>query len=174
MDPAHVSLLDCTVQNVSSLPGPLLDGVALHGLVISSGEIKEIHNTAFKGLAAPLQALGLPNNQLVTVPIAALKYLPELDRLDLSSNKLKVLDSESFQVGRYVLLTTLLENISTYSLQKYLKKLFTKIVCNLILHSKYLHFLYPYGTANAHYKQIISDNRIFWPTSKIQGPFSYW
>ncbi|KAK9728539.1 Leucine rich repeat [Popillia japonica] len=97
LDPAHVSLLDCTVQNVSSLPGPLLDGVALHGLVISSGEIKEIHNTAFKGLAAPLQALGLPNNQLVTVPIAALKYLPELDRLDLSSNKLKVLDSESFQ-----------------------------------------------------------------------------
>ncbi|KAI4467352.1 ig(immunoglobulin) and lrr(leucine rich repeat) domain [Holotrichia oblita] len=97
LDTAHVSLLDCTVQNVSSLPGPLLDGVALHGLVISSGEIKEIHNTAFKGLAAPLQALGLPNNQLVTVPIAALKYLPELDRLDLSSNKLKDLNSESFQ-----------------------------------------------------------------------------
>lgn len=98
LDTAHVSLLDCTVQNVSSLPGTLLEGVALHGLVISSGEIKEIHSTAFKGLTAPLQALGLPNNQLTTVPISALKFLPELDRLDLSSNRLKVLNSESFQV----------------------------------------------------------------------------
>lgn len=110
LDAAHVSLLDCTVQNVSSLPGPLLDGVALHGLVISSGEIKEIHSSAFKGLAAPLQALGLPNNQLVTVPITALKYLPELDRLDLSSNKLKILNSESFQGLRNLSFVELSDN----------------------------------------------------------------
>lgn len=98
LDAAYVSLLDCTVQNVTSLPGPLLEGVALHGLVISSGEINEIHSTAFQGLAAPLQALGLPNNQLTAVPTVALKSIPELDRLDLSSNKLKVLDGESFKV----------------------------------------------------------------------------
>lgn len=36
--PAAVSLLDCTVQNVSEIPGPILEGVALHGLVVSSGK----------------------------------------------------------------------------------------------------------------------------------------
>lgn len=58
--PTHraVSLLDCTVQNVSALGGGLLEGVALHGLVVSSGEIRDVHSSAFKGLAAPLQALG--------------------------------------------------------------------------------------------------------------------
>lgn len=98
LDVAYVSLLDCTVQNVTSLPGPLLEGVALHGLVVSSGEINDIHSTAFQGLAAPLQALGLPNNQLTSVPTSALKSIPELDRLDLSSNKLKVLEADSFKV----------------------------------------------------------------------------
>lgn len=93
-----VSLLDCTVQNVSSLPATLLEGVALHGLVISSGEITSVHQKAFQGLSAPLQALGLPNNMLSSVPTPALKSLPELDRLDLSENRLKVLDGNSFKV----------------------------------------------------------------------------
>ncbi|KAK9892101.1 hypothetical protein WA026_018304 [Henosepilachna vigintioctopunctata] len=92
-----VSLLDCTVQNVSIITGPLLEGVSLHGLVISSGEIREVSQAAFKGLGSPLQALGLPNNKLTSVPIIALRFLPELDRLDLSSNKLKNLDINSFK-----------------------------------------------------------------------------
>ncbi|XP_071053500.1 leucine-rich repeats and immunoglobulin-like domains protein 1 [Onthophagus taurus] len=96
LDTAYVSLLDCTVQNFTKLPGLLLKGVALHGLVISSGEISEIHRSAFEGLSAPLQALGLPNNQLTTVPTEALKSLPELDRLDLSGNRLRVLSETSF------------------------------------------------------------------------------
>ncbi|KAF5305098.1 hypothetical protein FQA39_LY09360 [Lamprigera yunnana] len=97
LDSAAVSLLDCTVQNVTLLPGSFLEGVALHGLVISSGEISEIQQTAFQGLATPLQALGLPNNQLSSVPAVALMSVPELDRLDLSGNKLKTLDVESFK-----------------------------------------------------------------------------
>ncbi|KAK4884114.1 hypothetical protein RN001_000385 [Aquatica leii] len=97
LDSAAVSLLDCTIQNVTLLPGSLLEGVALHGLVISSGEINEIQQSAFQGLAAPLQALGLPNNQLITVPTVPLRSVPELDRLDLSGNKLKALDVDSFK-----------------------------------------------------------------------------
>ncbi|XP_044740024.1 carboxypeptidase N subunit 2 [Chrysoperla carnea] len=94
---ASVSLLDCTVQNVSALPGPLFEGVALHGLVVSSGAIKDVHKHAFMGLASPLQALGLPNNQLSTIPTAALAALPTLDRLDLSHNLLRKLDNSSFK-----------------------------------------------------------------------------
>lgn len=84
---------------MSVISGPLLQGISLHGLVISSGEIREIDQTAFQGLTAPLQALGLPNNKLTSVPTQALKPLPELDRLDLSSNKLKSLETNSFKVS---------------------------------------------------------------------------
>ncbi|XP_021931325.1 insulin-like growth factor-binding protein complex acid labile subunit [Zootermopsis nevadensis] len=95
--PAAVSLLDCTVQNVSSLPGTLLEGVILHGLVVSSGEIHHVADQAFSGLAGPLQALGLPNNKLQTVPTEALSAIPALDRLDLSHNFLETLSTGSFK-----------------------------------------------------------------------------
>lgn len=95
--PAAVSLLDCTVQGVGALTEPLLDGVALHGLVVSSGEIRHVAEDAFSQLAGPLQALGLPNNLLDTVPTAALRPLPALDRLDLSHNRLRSLNASSFK-----------------------------------------------------------------------------
>ncbi|CAG9762080.1 unnamed protein product [Ceutorhynchus assimilis] len=97
MRAASISLLDCTVQNVSVVSGPLLEGISLHGLVISSGQIKEVDPVAFEGLSSPLQALGLPNNQLLSVPTLALNSLPELDRLDLSGNQMKMLDGGSFK-----------------------------------------------------------------------------
>ncbi|XP_067002029.2 leucine-rich repeat-containing protein 15 [Anabrus simplex] len=95
--PAAVSLLDCTVQGVGALTEPLLEGVALHGLVVSSGEIRHVAQHAFSQLAGPLQALGLPNNQLEAVPTSALQSLPALDRLDLSHNRLHSLDASSFK-----------------------------------------------------------------------------
>ena len=101
--PAAVSLLDCTVQNVSVLPVPLLEGVILHGLVVSSGEIRHVSERTFAGLAGPLQALGLPNNKLQTVPTAALSVLPALDRLDLSHNHLETLNTGSFKVSPILL-----------------------------------------------------------------------
>lgn len=93
-----ISLLDCSIQNISVINGPLLNGISLHGLVISSGELNNISSDAFEKLKSPLQALGLPNNKFSSVPIFALKSLPELDRLDLSGNKIKTLDSNSFGV----------------------------------------------------------------------------
>lgn len=95
---SSISLLDCTVQNVGSLPARMLDGVSLHGLVVSSGEIKSVSDAAFDGLGSPLQALGLPNNQLERVPSSALAMLSGLERLDLSHNRLHTIHNNSFKV----------------------------------------------------------------------------
>lgn len=54
-----VSLLDCTLKNVTFLSDThVFENVSLHGLVISSGEIKRVHRSIFLGLKKPLQALG--------------------------------------------------------------------------------------------------------------------
>ena len=93
-----ISLLDVTLSGISTLPANFLEDVALHGLVISTGELRRVNENAFTALARPLQALGLPNNLLDSVPILALSKLEGLERLDLSHNKLKALDAYSFQV----------------------------------------------------------------------------
>ncbi|XP_015115815.1 leucine-rich repeat protein soc-2 homolog [Diachasma alloeum] len=92
-----ISLLDVTVTGISTLPSRFLEGVALHGLVISTGELRRVNENAFTALVRPLQALGLPNNLLEAIPTAALMHLQGLERLDLSRNKLKTLESQSFK-----------------------------------------------------------------------------
>jgi len=96
--PDTISLLDLTVTGIAVLPARFLEDVALHGLVVSTGELKRVHENAFVALARPLQALGLPNNLLDSVPTVALSHLIGLDRLDLSHNKLKTLEADSFTV----------------------------------------------------------------------------
>ncbi|XP_073961186.1 uncharacterized protein [Choristoneura fumiferana] len=95
-----VSLLDCALRGVSVLTTASvteLAGVGLHGLVISSGDIRRVQQGAFNMVAGRLLALGLPNNQLPTVPTEAISHLSMLDRLDLSNNKIHVLDRSSFK-----------------------------------------------------------------------------
>lgn len=56
-----VSLLDCALRGVSSLSAASvseLAGVGLHGLVISSGDIRRVQQGAFSSIAATLLALG--------------------------------------------------------------------------------------------------------------------
>lgn len=96
-----VSLLDCTLKNVTILSeARVFENISLHGLVISSGEIKRLHRTIFAGMNSPgLYELGLPNNALANVPWASLQALNNLDRLDLSNNKIKMLLSSDFSVS---------------------------------------------------------------------------
>lgn len=96
--PDTISLLDVTVTGISVLPARFFEDIALHGLVVSTGELRRVHENAFTALARPLQALGLPNNLLDSVPTTALSHLIGLDRLDLSHNKLKTLEADSFKV----------------------------------------------------------------------------
>lgn len=76
-----------------------LQNVSLHGLVVSSGELRQVSADAFSGLATPLQALGLPNNLLENVPTSALRGLHHLERLDLSHNRLQRIHNISFEVS---------------------------------------------------------------------------
>ncbi|XP_026316218.1 uncharacterized protein LOC113227494 [Hyposmocoma kahamanoa] len=95
-----VSLLDLALRGVSALTSSSvseLSGVGLHGLVISSGDIRRVQQGAFEAIASTLLALGLPNNQLPSVPTEALVRLSNLDRLDLSNNKIHTLDNNSFK-----------------------------------------------------------------------------
>ncbi|KAL4719364.1 hypothetical protein ACJJTC_010723, partial [Scirpophaga incertulas] len=95
-----VSLLDCALRGVSALTTASvaeLAGVGIHGLVISSGDIRRVQQGAFNSVSEKLMALGLPNNQLPSVPTEALTQLWNLDRLDLSNNKIHLLDSNSFK-----------------------------------------------------------------------------
>ncbi|XP_066597209.1 carboxypeptidase N subunit 2-like [Prorops nasuta] len=92
-----ISVLDLTVTGISYLPGGFLEKVSLLGLVFSSGELKRVDGSAFDSLARPLQALGLPNNLLEVVPTAAFGNLLELEQLDLSRNKLRTLQANSFK-----------------------------------------------------------------------------
>uniref|UniRef100_A0A182XYQ4 Uncharacterized protein n=1 Tax=Anopheles stephensi TaxID=30069 RepID=A0A182XYQ4_ANOST len=95
--PYEVSLLDCTLKNVTSISDAnIFQNVSLQGLVISSGEIKRVHRLAFAGIRTPLQALGLPNNALESVPMQSLVAVGQLDRLDLSFNKIKSLQNGDF------------------------------------------------------------------------------
>ncbi|XP_058464406.1 uncharacterized protein LOC131438410 [Malaya genurostris] len=92
-----VSLLDCTLKNVTVLSDAnIFENVSLQGLVISSGEIKRVHRLAFAGIKNSLQALGLPNNALLGVPMQSFISLPQLDRLDLSNNRIKSIQNTDF------------------------------------------------------------------------------
>lgn len=93
-----ISLLDLTVSGITTLPANFLEDVSIHGLTLSSGELRRVNEGAFTSLRQPLQALGLPNNKLDTVPTAALAKLVGLERLDLSHNTIKILEATSFQV----------------------------------------------------------------------------
>ncbi|CAD7014036.1 unnamed protein product [Ceratitis capitata] len=97
VSPYTISLLDCSLRNVTFLSdAKIFEGISLYGLVISSGEIKRVHKSAFLGIKGPLQALGLPANALLSVPWNSISTLTALERLDLSNNKIKALGTSDF------------------------------------------------------------------------------
>uniref|UniRef100_A0A336LX41 CSON006892 protein n=1 Tax=Culicoides sonorensis TaxID=179676 RepID=A0A336LX41_CULSO len=107
-----VSLLDCTLKNVTILSEPrVFENISLHGLVISSGEIKRLHRTFFEGINSPgLSELGLPNNALSSVPGESLQTLTYLDRLDLSNNKIKMISASDFSNLQHLTYLDLMDN----------------------------------------------------------------
>lgn len=93
-----VSLLDLAVHGLGSLAGGSFAGLQLLGLVITKAGLLTLPGDVFAGLEHTLAALGLPNNKLVTVPVAALRPLQQLQLLDLSDNLLQELPPRAFPV----------------------------------------------------------------------------
>ena len=85
----RVTLLDISVRNITRLQSKLFHslGLKLSGLVISTGSLSAVDRKAFTGLEKSLNALGLPDNNLTTIPVTCLSNLLLLSRLDLSGNK---------------------------------------------------------------------------------------
>ena len=50
----RVALLDLSLANLTRLPGRLLQGTGVEGLVVSSGDLKEVSSRAFAGLEVRL------------------------------------------------------------------------------------------------------------------------
>lgn len=90
---SFVSLLDLSLQNLTSLPPKLFSGLGLSGLVISTGRLSKVPGKAFVGLEQSLTALALPNNRLKEVPAQSLMILDILEQLDLSSNTINAVNS---------------------------------------------------------------------------------
>lgn len=93
-----VSLLDLAVHGLGSLAGSSFDGLQLLGLVITKAGLLTLPPDVFAGLETTLAALGLPNNKLISVPVAALSPLVQLQRLDMSDNLLQELPPRAFPV----------------------------------------------------------------------------
>eukprot|EP00092_Neocalanus_flemingeri_P011990 GFUD01012927.1.p1 GENE.GFUD01012927.1~~GFUD01012927.1.p1 ORF type:complete len:756 (-),score=145.41 GFUD01012927.1:221-2488(-) len=83
-----VTLLDISIQNLTKLPGRMFQNVSIEGLVVSSGRLEDVHSKAFLGLEKQLTALGLPDNQMTSIPIQSVNILKLLTRLDLSGNSI--------------------------------------------------------------------------------------
>ena len=85
----RVTLLDISVKNITRLQSKLFHnlGLRLSGLVISTGFLRTVDRKAFTGLEKSLNALGLPDNKLSTIPVTSLSSLLLVSRLDLSGNK---------------------------------------------------------------------------------------
>ena len=86
-----VTLLDISVKNISRLQGKLFHNLHLQlsGLVISTGSLTTVDRKAFTGLEKVVNALGLPDNNLMTIPVTSLSGLHLLSRLDLSGNSVR-------------------------------------------------------------------------------------
>jgi len=68
-------------------------------LDISQNEIEKTDEEAFKSLSSSLHKLNLADNELHEFPVSALRYLKQLQYLNLDNNKISRLEPSEFQVN---------------------------------------------------------------------------
>ncbi|XP_026726863.1 leucine-rich repeat transmembrane protein FLRT2 isoform X1 [Trichoplusia ni] len=91
-----IDLLYINNSSIPTLTNNLFASLKIHNLQISGCGIKKIEDDAFRGQGPFLKNLNLQDNELVEVPVKALKILINLSLLDISKNRITHIDNHSF------------------------------------------------------------------------------
>ncbi|XP_064466265.1 nyctalopin-like [Ornithodoros turicata] len=91
-----IDLLHVNNSTVELLPDGVFTKLDIQSLHMARCRLKEVSDRAFQGLENSLMSLSLPDNQLTEVPTQALQRLTSLRQLDLSSNRIKEIQSRAF------------------------------------------------------------------------------
>ncbi|KAK2723910.1 hypothetical protein QYM36_002311, partial [Artemia franciscana] len=112
--PGLIDVLYISNSSIPELPNGIFRQLTIHNLQLSRCGLKEIEEGAFQGQDESLKNLNLQDNLLTAVPTRAIKELSELLMLDLSSNKIMLIEDDAF-TGLSLLTLKLAENNLTIS-----------------------------------------------------------
>lgn len=74
----------------------MFSNLKIHNLQISGCKIKRIEDDAFRGQGPYIKNLNLQDNELSEVPVKALKILINLSLLDISKNRITLIENHAF------------------------------------------------------------------------------
>lgn len=100
-----IDLLYVNNSTISTLTDGMFSNLRIHNLQISGCGIRRVETDAFRGQGPHLKNLNLQDNELIEVPVKALKILTNLSLLDISKNRITKIEHHSFSTLRK--LTTL-------------------------------------------------------------------
>ncbi|XP_072937010.1 uncharacterized protein haf isoform X2 [Epargyreus clarus] len=112
-----IDLLYINNSTIRVLGDDIFANVAIRNLQISGCKMKKIENDAFKGQGAYLKNLNLQDNELVEVPVNALRVLTSLSLLDISKNRINHIDNNAFSALQELTTLKLSDNNVTLASQ---------------------------------------------------------
>ncbi|XP_066527565.1 leucine-rich repeats and immunoglobulin-like domains protein 1 [Hoplias malabaricus] len=93
----HLETLDLSNNDIIDLREHCFPpGLRIKELILSSNKIVHLESGAFRSLAGSLQVLRLSRNRLTQLPVKGLE-LPKLTQLELSRNRLRLIEGLTFQ-----------------------------------------------------------------------------
>lgn len=91
-----IDLLYVNNSTVRALTDSMFENLKILNLQISGCKIDRIEDDAFRGQGPYLKNLNLQDNELTEVPVKALKVLTNLSLLDISKNRIRKIENNSF------------------------------------------------------------------------------
>lgn len=92
----EIDLLYINNSTIPALTNNMFSTLKIHNLQISGCKIKKIEDDAFRGQGPYLKNLNLQDNELIEVPVKALKILINLSLLDISKNRITQIENHAF------------------------------------------------------------------------------
>nr|XP_044992042.1 leucine-rich repeats and immunoglobulin-like domains protein 1 isoform X5 [Jaculus jaculus] len=92
-----LEVLDLSSNNITEIRSACFPhGLLIRELNLASNRISTLESGAFDGLSRSLQTLRLSKNRIVQLPVKAFR-LPKLTQLDLSRNRIRLIEGLAFQ-----------------------------------------------------------------------------